>query len=128
MIAALIPALAPILDRALSALLPDPLEREKQVSHILGQFMQADVAQLEVNKAEAASSSIFVAGWRPFIGWVCGTALAYQFLFVPLVVWIGFLVGHPVPKPPTLDGNLWELMTGMLGLGALRSLEKIKRR
>ena len=88
----------------------------------------AVLGALSRDKAEAASPSLFVAGWRPAIGWTCAAALAYQFLLAPLAVWVGFLIGHPVPKPPTLDEHLWELMFGMLGLGALRSLEKIKAR
>jgi hypothetical protein len=76
--------------------------------------------QLEINKVEAASSSLFTSGWRPYIGWVCGTGLAYQFLVYPiLVAW--------VPKIVQLDmGTLLTLLGGMLGLGALRTAEKFK--
>lgn len=83
--------------------------------------------QLEINKVEAASSSIFVAGWRPFIGWVCGTALAYAYIGYPFLVWIASIV-RPEFKPPALglDGMLFELLLGMLGLGGLRTFEKIK--
>ncbi len=83
--------------------------------------------QLEVNKAEATSASVFVSGWRPFIGWVCGAALAYTYLLYPLLMWAGAL-WFPAIKPPVLgnDGMLYELLFGMLGLGALRTFEKIK--
>jgi hypothetical protein len=81
---------------------------------------------MEVNKAEAASGSVFVAGWRPAIGWVCAAAVAYTYLLVPVGMWLSFLVGKPIAKPPVLDANLWELMFAMLGLGGLRTFEKIK--
>lgn len=82
--------------------------------------------QLEVNKVEAAHSSVFVSGWRPFIGWVCGAALAYQFVIRPIVTWAVPSLGYSIAEMPGLDDNLWELLTGMLGLGGLRTYEKVK--
>ena len=83
-------------------------------------------AQSDVDKVEAANSSMFVAGWRPAIGWVCGAALAFQYVARPLIQW-GFSMAHqPVPVLPGIDDNLWQLMTGMLGMGALRSFDKVK--
>ncbi|HYF56555.1 MAG TPA: 3TM-type holin, partial [Salinarimonas sp.] len=96
MLPALMAVLGPILGKAAERLIPDPEARAKWVSETLGMFMQADLGQLKVNEAEAQSSSIFVAGWRPFIGWVCGAALLYSYLLVPLVVWLGFVIGKPV--------------------------------
>jgi hypothetical protein len=125
MIASLV-TLAPKLLDLLLPLIPDPAARERAVQTILGLLMDADKGQLEVNKTEAASVSVFVSGWRPFIGWTCAAALAFEFVVSPLAQWIGFVTGHPIPKPPTLSEHLWELLFGMLGLGALRSLEKIK--
>jgi hypothetical protein len=83
--------------------------------------------QMEVNKAEAASGSVFVGGWRPFVGWACGSALAYTYLLYPLLVW-ACTVWAPHIKPPVLGNNemLYELLFGMLGMGALRTFEKIK--
>ena len=82
--------------------------------------------QLDINKIEAGNPALFVSGWRPFIGWVCGVALAYQYLVRPLSVGISAAIGHPIPDMPGLDNNLWELMFGLLGLGTLRTYEKTK--
>jgi hypothetical protein len=119
--------LIPRLIDLLVPLIPDPAAREKAAQSILAMLQEADAAQVSVNKQEAAHSSLFVAGWRPAIGWTCAAALAFEYLVSPVGQWIGFMVGHPIPKPPTLSEHLWELLMGMLGLGALRSLEKIKR-
>lgn len=123
---ALIGALAPLLDRVLGSIFPDPAERQKAVMDTLSKLTENDLAQLQVNAAEAASPSVFVAGWRPFIGWVCGVALAYTYIAVPFVTFGFSWAGHPLPKLPVLDDNLWELMFGMLGMGALRTFEKVK--
>lgn len=120
-------ALAPKLIDLLVPLIPDPGAREKALQSILGMLQEADQRQVSVNRQEAQHTSLFVAGWRPAIGWTCAAALAFEFLLSPLGQWIGFMVGHPIPRPPTLSEHLWELLMGMLGLGALRSLEKIKR-
>lgn len=82
--------------------------------------------QIDLNKTEAASGNPWSAGWRPAIGWVCASALFYQYLLAPLVMWAAELLGHPLPTPPTLDDMLWQLLFGMLGLGLLRTAEKIK--
>lgn len=91
------------------------------------------LAQMDVNKVEAQHSTVFVAGWRPFIGWVGGVALAYQFILYPLLLWafhiaIGFeLFPEGIQPPPMLPtDSLWLLISGMLGIGGMRSLDKIK--
>lgn len=92
-----------------------------------------DLAQMEVNKVEAASSSTFVAGWRPAIGWVGAAAMAYQFLLYPMLVWAWTWAqaeGHvpaTVKPPPMLDTEaLWVILSGMLGIAGMRSWEKGK--
>ena len=86
---------------------------------------QAMLAQIEVNKAEAASGSVFKGGWRPFIGWVCGVAFAYHFVLQPFIVFVVAAAGIAIPALPTFDmGSLMTVMMGMLGLGGLRSYEK----
>lgn len=103
----------------------DPAQKAQAAAELRTSLQQWDASQNTVNAAEAANPSLFTSGWRPAIGWVCGAALFYQFLIVPLSVWIGFVVGHSIPKPPVLDDSLWQLMFGMLGLGGLRTYEKV---
>lgn len=106
--------------------IPDPARAAEAAQKLAELAAQERGAQVEVNKAEAASGSMFVAGWRPFIGWVCGAALVYQYLAAPLLPWgLNALGGH-VPPMPSLDGNLWELMAGMLGVAGLRTFEKVQ--
>ena len=105
---------------------PDPAEKIKAEQALRSDLLAWDAAQSATNTAEAQHKSIFVAGWRPWIGWVCGMAFAMQFVISPLAEWVGALVGYPLPPIPKLDDMLWELIFGMLGLGGLRTLEKFK--
>ena len=83
--------------------------------------------QLEINKAEASHKSIFVAGWRPFIGWTCGIALAWHFVLQPIVIFLTAYLGVVLPELPTFDmGSLLTILGGLLGLGSLRTYEKQK--
>jgi len=83
--------------------------------------------QVELNKIEAAHASLFVAGWRPFIGWICGVALAWTFLGHPLLEWVAALAGaKDFVAPPLAGDNLMELVVAMLGLSGLRTFEKTK--
>ena len=88
---------------------------------------QLALAQIEVNKAEAASGSFFKGGWRPFVGWVCGVAFAYHFIIQPLVIFILTAIGMNIPDLPEFDmGTLLPVLGGMLGIGGLRTYEKHK--
>ena len=83
------------------------------------------LAQIEVNKAEAASGSVFKGGWRPFIGWVCGGAFAYHFVLQPVIVFAVLTAGVDLPPLPEFDmASLMTVLMGMLGLGGLRTYEK----
>lgn len=85
------------------------------------------LAQVEVNKAEAASGSIFKGGWRPAIGWVCASAFAYHFVLQPIIVFAVLTAGVDLPSLPEFDmASLMTVMMGMLGLGGLRTYEKQK--
>ena len=90
-------------------------------------LMQPNLAQIEINKIEASHRSIFVAGWRPFIGWVCGLALAWHFILFDFLSW-ATLVWYPEVELPQLAGTetLITVLLAMLGLGGLRTFEKIK--
>ena len=85
-------------------------------------MMELVKVQSEINKMEAQHRSIFVAGWRPFIGWICGLALAYNFIIRDLIAWVS-----PDIMPPAIQmDQLITILLGMLGLGGLRTFEKIK--
>lgn len=101
--------------------------REKELDQRL------DIAQIGVNQTEAQHSSIFVAGWRPAIGWIGAAAMAYQFLLYPLMLWawtylqgMGWIPAGLTP-PPVLDADqLWVILSGILGIAGMRSYEKSK--
>lgn len=104
--------------------LPDPEKKREAELELIrmaadGELKQV-IAQLEINAREAAHPSLFVAGWRPAVGWVCVAAMAFQYLVRPLLV--GF--GVATPEMPGLDDNLWAILTGILGIGGLRTFEK----
>ena len=107
-------------------------DQKAQLAHDLATMadrhaQELAVAQIEVNKAEAASGSIFKGGWRPFIGWVCGGAFAYHFVLQPVIVFVVLAVGVDLPPLPEFDmASLMTVMMGMLGLGGLRTYEKQK--
>ena len=84
-------------------------------------------AQLEVNKVEAGRSSLFVSGWRPSVGWVCSFALAYHFVLQPLLVFVFSAFGYPMDLPQFDMSTLTTILLGMLGLGGMRSFEKLKK-
>jgi len=89
---------------------------------------EQNIAQMEVNKADAKSGNFFQAGWRPAIGWVGAFALAYQFILYPLLVWALAVSSLDIKPPPLIDANaLYPIITGMLGIAGMRSFDKLKR-
>jgi hypothetical protein len=95
-----------------------------QLTELQNDFNLA-IKQIETNAVEAENPSTFVSGWRPFVGWICGVALAYNYIFMPLFVYIMQMAFKGAPGMPALDiGELMTLLIGMLGLGALRSYDK----
>lgn len=82
------------------------------------------LAQVELNKVEAQHRSLFIAGWRPFIGWVCGVGLGFNFIAFPLLEWGSELAGRAIAAPTIEVGALMTLVVSLLGLGGMRSLEK----
>ena len=105
----------------------DGLTTTKEEKALISLEMQK--LQTEINKAEAENASIFVSGWRPFIGWVCGVSLGFNFIIRPLLNYILLVFFTETPIMESLDiGVLTTLVTGMLGFGALRTYEKNKDR
>lgn len=135
MIPAILTALLPTIGTVLDRLIPDKAAAEKAKAEMEAALQQAaiqgDLAQMEVNKAEAAHSSVFVAGWRPFIGWVCGAALALYYVPMCLIgmglwVWACLQAGHLVPRPELGIAEILGLVMPLLGLGSYRTIEKVR--
>lgn len=129
MIAALLPLLGPLVER-LVGLIPDPQAQAKAKAEALQQIMEfasrADAAQLEVNKAEAGSGHMFVAGWRPFIGWVCAAGCAWNWLGLPVGMFVAAALDRPLNIAPLDLSEMLPLLLGMLGMGGLRTFEKVQ--
>ena len=129
-IATLLPSLLPVVGDVLDRFFPNKEEKERAEREIAAKLTEhlakIDLAQLEVNKAEAASRNNFVAGWRPFVGWTCGMALAYTYVVQPILVFGLAHYGYCVDLPPLDMSTMMPVLLGMLGLGGLRSFEKYK--
>jgi hypothetical protein len=114
----------------ITRIFPDPAQAANAKLELLKLQQSGELAsmtaQTDINKAEASNPSLFVSGWRPAIGWVCALALAYQYLLRPLSSTIAGIFGIVIPPLPGLDDNLWQLMMGMLGMGGLRTFEKVQ--
>lgn len=127
------------ISRLLDKLIPDPEARAQAQLELMRQERAADLEEIklalsvdqsqnDINKVEAQHASVFVAGWRPFIGWVCGFGMAYHFIAQPL---LAFLIanasdGKSVILPVFDMDALNTVLLGMLGLGGMRTFEKIK--
>lgn len=126
--AAALLGLAPLAKDIIDKIWPDKSEQEKQQLLEQFQIVQGQLAlqkgQVDVNKAEATNPNWFVAGWRPFVGWVCGAGLAYQFIGLPLITWASTFA--KIPPPPAIDtATLIQLLVALLGLGGMRTYEKM---
>ncbi len=122
------PLIAPAVEKVLD-LIPNANERarakEELERTVLKAANDAALAQIRVNEAEAGHASIFVAGWRPFIGWVCGLGLAWAFIGHPLFVWGVSLSGITMQPPGLQTEALISLVMAMLGMAGWRTLDKI---
>ena len=131
MISALISSVLPIAGEVIDRLVPDKNAAGKAKREMEKALVDAEAAgvlgQLEINKVEAAHRSIFVAGWRPSIGWCCSAALAYHFVLQPIIVFGLALTETATPALPAFDmDSLMTVLMGILGLGGMRSFEKFK--
>jgi hypothetical protein len=130
-------AIATLVSKVIDRAWPDPaqkaeallaiekLKREDEWKRLDADLEQARM-QTEVNKVEAASSDPFTSRWRPFIGWVCGSALAWHYIGRPFASWLLLMTGADTPIPEVELGDLLVLLCGLLGLGGLRTAEKLK--
>ena len=98
--------------------------KQKLEHELRSELHRANMAQIKVNKEEAKHRTVFVAGWRPFTGWVCATALAYHFIIEPVLVFFLSWYGVQIQLPQFDMGSLLTILLGMLGLGGLRTYEK----
>lgn len=116
---------------------PDPTQRDAAKLELFkaqqaGEFKEMDAqievakAQIAVNAVEAASPSLFTSGWRPNIGWICGAALGWNYIVRPAIVAGMLIAGNPIDLPAADMAELMPLLVGMLGLGAMRTVEKVK--
>jgi len=103
---------------------PDKSEQEKQQIAAAVMVVQG---QLDINKAEAANPSVFVSGWRPAIGWCCGLGCAWNWVGLPVAKLVLELLGKPIALSPADLTEMMPLLLGMLGLGGLRTVEKINK-
>ena len=132
MIATLLPAILPIIGDVVGRFLPEDKEAAEKAkreieSNLAEHLAKIDLAQLEINKAEGQHRSIFVAGWRPFIGWTCGFALAYTYVLQPMASFILGQTGYLIQLPEVDMTLMMPVLLGMLGLGGLRTFEKFKK-
>lgn len=118
------PIIKPLIDR-----IPDKNERARAEEEITGKLIEATNSavqgQLKINEVQASHGSIFVAGARPAIMWICGAALGWNYIIQPIVMWSAFVYGIDIAEAPRLEtGELTTILLGMLGLGGMRSYEK----
>lgn len=133
-ILAVISAVVPLIDK----LIPDPEAAAKAKLQAMelaqkGELAELDanlrlaLGQLDVNREEARDPSIFKSGWRPAVGWLCVAGFSYMTVARPLLPWLATVAGLPVPPlPPVNTSELMAILFGMLGLGGMRSFERVK--
>ncbi len=134
----LAPVVGPIVDKLVDRI-PNPNERQKAKEEFEKQLLdavnQASIAQTKINEIEASHKSVFVAGWRPFIGWVCGIGILWAFIVQPISIWAIQVWGDKAIwmneqgeyiLPIINSDGLFQLVLAMLGMGGLRTFEKIK--
>jgi hypothetical protein len=118
---------------------PDPAQRDAAKLELLKMQQSGELAQLsadtnlmieqiKVNQAEAANPSVFVSGWRPGVGWVCVAACGWNWIGLPVAKVIAVILGHPIDLAPADLTEMLPILMGMLGLGGLRTIEKLQGR
>lgn len=116
--------------KLLDKIIPDKDARDKAQAELLKAAQDNDfqlaLAQIRVNEEEAKSESLFKSGWRPAIGWVCTFGLVYNFIVYPFLLWLVAVTGSSIHPPALISDILMELVFALLGLGTLRTFEKVK--
>lgn len=125
-----IDAIATLVSTAVNKIFPDAnIEAQSKADALKAELTQefsSVLGQLDINKVEAASTSVFVSGWRPAVGWTCALGYAYEFLTRPIANGIAVACGLPPVFPGIEIEALSTLLFGLLGLGAMRTIEKAK--
>ena len=115
-------SVADLANTVIGKIWPDKSEQEKQQ---LAAAVMVVQGQLDINKAEAANPSVFVSGWRPAIGWVCGGACAWNWIGLPIMKAALLVAGYKMAIAPADISEMMPILMGMLGLGGLRTIEKL---
>jgi len=111
--------------KLLDKLFPDPTARAQAQIQLLQIQQSGELAQLSIDQEEAKNENIFVSGWRPALGWVCVAAFAYHYVFQPFLIFLLTQFGAKVILPDFDMNTLSTVLMGMLGLGSLRTVEKM---
>lgn len=122
-------ALLDIGGKVIDRIWPDPTQAAAAKLELIKLQQNGELAamagQLEINKVEAGSTSLFVSGWRPFIGWVCGSACAWNWIGLKVALFVAAYIGHPLNLASADLSEMMPVLLGMLGIGGLRTIEKI---
>jgi hypothetical protein len=122
-------SIADLASSVIGKIWPDKTQAEKdqmaQAMVIIQGQIAAQQSQIDTNKVEAASTNLFVSGWRPFVGWVCGSACAWNWVGLPLANFITAILHRPLAMAPADLTQMLPLLLGMLGMGAIRMTEKL---
>ena len=117
--------------KLIDRLWPDPVQRDAARLELMKLQMSGELAQitgqLDINKEEAKSASVFVAGWRPAIGWICGVASAWNWIGLPIAKLLLAIYGVSIALSPADISEMLPILMGMLGIGGLRTIEKINK-
>jgi hypothetical protein len=129
MLTALLPILGPLIEKLVERI-PDPAARERAKLEAEATLLNASIeemkGQVAINVEEAKNPSVFVAGWRPAIGWSCALAFAFLYVIAPVVQWIAQIYGVVILLPKFDADSLMSLTFGMLGIAGFRTFEKVK--
>jgi hypothetical protein len=124
-----ITAVIGVVGQVIDRVWPDPTQAAAAKLQLVQLQMNGELAQIagqmDINKTEAANTSVFVSGWRPFIGWVCGSACAWNWIGLPIAKFAMAFAGHPLNFSPADISEMMPVLMGLLGLGGLRTVEKI---